>query len=93
MAKPKHKYNVYVRQIQTFDPDFDLTPYPQQRYEYRLGSTWAVSEKQAINNVRAREYGATHANEWGDMRDMLYLVAFRVDEDSPAIHDKFLRGE
>lgn len=92
MAKPRHKYNVYVREEISWNPDRDFEPYYEKREQF-VGSTWAASEAQAINNVRVREFGATHPTYWGDACDMVYLVAIRIDNDSPMIHDKFLRGE
>lgn len=50
--RPKHKYNVYVRQS-------GWGVYAEGPNDYFVGETWAVSEKQAVNNVRFRNEGAT----------------------------------
>ena len=53
MKKPKLKFIVYSQYyMETEFPDEDFTD--DWKFE---GETWAVSEKQAINNVRHRKYG------------------------------------
>lgn len=51
--KNKSKYSVYSRYVMTADEIENCTAHP---WEY-VGDTYAVSEKQAINNVRHRTIG------------------------------------
>ena len=53
MAKPKRHYSVYYRLI-TYN---EITNEESVSDFHFAGETWAVSEKQAINNVRHRNYG------------------------------------
>jgi hypothetical protein len=53
MAKQKQRYNVYYR-LRTYN---EITNEEFISDFAFAGETWAVSERQAINNFRHREYG------------------------------------
>lgn len=55
---PKKKYRYFV--FASSDYDFDPS---SENFE---GSTWAVSEKQAINNIRHNNYGDNTSQYKGD---------------------------
>lgn len=69
MAKPKQLYNVYCR-LRTYN---EITN-EEIVFNYEFaGETWAVSEKQAINNVRHREFG--DVSQYLPIYDSAYYVA------------------
>ena len=51
MIKPKHKYRVMAQEY------FHSEDHNRENEWECVGETYAVSEKQAINNVRHRMYG------------------------------------
>lgn len=53
MCKLKKEYKVYAQRIVEFEPPEENVIYP----EVFIGTTFAVSESQAINNVRHRMLG------------------------------------
>lgn len=55
MAKPKKKYSVYATPYLEAEELENCVQYPREF----MGETWAVSEAQAINNVRYRTVGNT----------------------------------
>lgn len=59
MAKPKRKYLVYSQ----FYCLTDLGEYGASPWTLE-GTTWAVSEKQAINNIRHRNYGDYYSSQY-----------------------------
>lgn len=91
MGKLRHKYNVYLRKH--IFAEYDVAGLPNEtRLEAFAGQTWAVSEKQAINNVRVRNDHDVKGhnwdiNEWGTW----FYKAFRIDEDSPFEHNGYER--
>lgn len=52
MKKPRQKYYVFLR---TREGNLES----ESVHDTFIGTTWAVSEKQAVNNVRFREEGRT----------------------------------
>lgn len=91
MARLKHKYNVYLRKH--IFAEYDVAGLPNEtRLEIFAGSTWAVSERQAVNNVRVRNDHDVKGHNWDiDERSMWFYKAFRIDEDSPFEHDGYER--
>lgn len=90
MARIKHKYNVYLRKH--IFAEYDLTGPDDTKLEMFAGETWAVSEAQAINNVRVRNDHDVKGHNWDATdRYMWFYRAFRVDEDSPFVHDGYRR--
>ena len=69
MSKPKLPYQVYTSYC------FVNGDYPEDSHqdEWRHeGETWAVSEKQAINNVRHRNYGDNYS-QYGAWLDWIAI--------------------
>lgn len=86
MAKPKYKYNVYLRSIYIHG---DVETSRDERF---IGSVYAYSEKQAANIVRIRLYGQYGAPAW--RFDLIQtLTAIRTDNDAPHIHDQWEKGK
>ena len=80
MKSKRKKYHVYIRRrgFGCYDTGDDLL--------YFAGDTWAVSEKQAINNVRFRKDGAT--SNWfmngdcGGDGDVIYSYEAKEADES-----------
>lgn len=85
MKKPKKKYQVYTSYY-FINGDYPWESH-QDKWSYE-GETWAVSEKQAINNIRHRVYGDNHSQykpwdigTYGDYSTSLDWMA--VESDKP----------
>ena len=84
MAKPKVKYQVYSS-YEFLSDDYEDCHRDKWTYE---GETWAVSEKQAINNIRHRNYG-NDFSQYGPMDtgnrycNRLYFKAIAHPEPLP----------
>lgn len=60
MKQPKHKFNVFSQHyVEHEDPE-----YSHKGDWKKVGETWAVSEKQAINNVRHRKRGDYYSSQY-----------------------------
>lgn len=84
MAKPKQKYNVYIRRTvhDYLDPNCDVCR------EAFAGTTWAVSAAQAETNVRYRN-GDKFNFDCDDYGEMWY-EAVLASEDAPAFHEGYV---
>jgi len=81
-AKNKTVYHVYSRMVHCYGDDgIDVSDW---NYE---GSTYAVSEKQAINNVRHRVYGDKYSSQYKST----YFNAKTFEEDTR--NWKAIKGE
>ena len=79
-AKKRQKWIVYLHRL-VFDIMEDSTQWVDHRHP--VGTTYAVSEKQAVNNVRFR----TGAKEYTDQYSTAWLEAFTEDKDPGALND------
>lgn len=62
MKQARMKFKVYRRQWEMAD-DEDASTLQRNGWE-NIGETWAVSEKQAVNNVRHRTMGDRYASQY-----------------------------
>lgn len=71
MAKPKQKYFIYEEEYQDYG-DGHL-----EHFKRKIGTTWAVSDKQAVNNwcYRNGRYAMEHADWYGDGGRDTFIIA------------------
>lgn len=98
MAKPRRKYQVYTAYY-FYSEEYEDCHVDKWTHE---GSTWAVSEKQAINNVRHRSYGDYGSSQYkplnceGSYENGLMWLAiasdFPLSEEELKKYDRSWRG-
>lgn len=82
----KRLFNVYLR---SRIDDYTGDPSMALHYEDFVGSTWAASAAQAVNNVRFRN-GDKHNRIYESWGTAFYL-AIPAGEDKPELHENFIR--
>ena len=80
-VKRKQKWIVYLHRL-VFDYMED-DPSQWVHHRHILGTTYAVSEEKAVNNVRYR----TGAKEYINNCSMVWLEAFTEDKDPGSLND------
>lgn len=80
MKRQRKKYHVYIRRrgFGCYDTGEDLL--------FFAGDTWAVSEKQAVNNVRFRREGETGNlfinGDYAGAGDVIYVYEAKEADES-----------
>ena len=73
MKRNRMKFRVY-RKRWSMTNDEDQSTFSEESWE-SIGETWAVSEKQAVNNVRHRTLGDRYSSQYMPVMECGHSIA------------------